>query len=145
MTEDKQLPIALLIDPLTGAEHYISRYTTCIGRSPTSDLRLPDRSISRQHALLFCLNDEFYIEDLNSLNGTILNGKPVNSRIRINAGDELRLGLSCLLFMLIPERRSKSRMADDAVQTVPLEDPLCGRRHQYFAGRRDVTPHAVSK
>lgn len=142
MNEEKQPPIALLIDPLTGQEHYISRYTTCIGRSPTSDLRLMDRSISRQHALLFCLNDEFYLEDLNSLNGTILNGQPLKVRTKIMPGDEIRLGLSCLLFMLIPDRRSHARLSDDAVQTTPLDDQLAGNR---YAARREAAPHVVIK
>lgn len=142
MTDEKQPPIALLIDPLTGSEHYISRYTTCIGRSPTSDLRLCDRSVSRQHALLFCLNDEFYIEDLNSLNGTVLNGKPVDRRIRLRAGDEIRIGLTCLLFMLIPDRRSQIRLSD-AVITTPLEDPISGKCFDQ-SRRRDALPHAVA-
>jgi pSer/pThr/pTyr-binding forkhead associated (FHA) protein len=144
MTEEKQPPIALLIDPLTGSEHYISRYTTCIGRSPTSDLRLCDRSISRQHALLFCLNDEFYLEDLNSLNGTVLNGKPVDKRTRVQAGDEIRIGLTCLLFMLIPDRRSRSRLNDGSVITTPLEDPISGKLFDH-SGNRDAIPHAVAK
>lgn len=143
MNEERKLPVALLIDPLTGGEHYISRYTTCIGRSPSCDLPLPDRSISRQHALLFCFENEFYIEDLNSLNGTVLNGKAVKERTKLEAGDELRIGLSCLLFMLIPDRRAKSREPVDAVRTEQLEDPVSGRRFSESIGRRNSAPHVV--
>ena len=45
-----------------------------IGRSPSCRLRLPSDNVSRKHARIFFRNDEYYIEDLGSTNGTYVNG-----------------------------------------------------------------------
>jgi len=45
-----------------------------IGRSPACKLRLPSKNVSRKHARIFFRNDEYYIEDLGSTNGTYVNG-----------------------------------------------------------------------
>lgn len=118
-------PSALLIDRLVGNQHALTRDITSIGRSPSSDLRLDDRSISRQHAAIYYLHQTFYLEDLDSLNGTCLNGVPIKERVQIKAGDEIRFGLSSMLFMLIPNR-SASACADndDPASTLPPGNPV---------------------
>jgi pSer/pThr/pTyr-binding forkhead associated (FHA) protein len=44
-----------------------------IGRGPACRLRLPSKNVSRKHARIFFRNDEYYIEDLGSTNGTYVN------------------------------------------------------------------------
>jgi pSer/pThr/pTyr-binding forkhead associated (FHA) protein len=44
-----------------------------IGRSSACRLRLPSKNVSRKHARIFFHNDEYYIEDLGSTNGTYVN------------------------------------------------------------------------
>ena len=51
------------------------------------------RTLSRQHAQLHSKNGELYLEDLNSLNGTFLNGELVkNKKVSVYAGDVIRFG-----------------------------------------------------
>jgi pSer/pThr/pTyr-binding forkhead associated (FHA) protein len=66
---------------------------TLIGRNPTTDITLLDEGISREHALILWdeANDEFSIEDLQSTNGTKVNGKRVRSATLIE-GDEIQVG-----------------------------------------------------
>ena len=62
-----------------------------IGRDSRSDILLNDLSVSRRHARLTYIYNEYCLEDLNSTNGTILNDQPVTKRI-LNHGDILRIG-----------------------------------------------------
>lgn len=49
-----------------------------IGRSPDADIRIDDPSVSRRHARVFCNNGSWVLEDLNSRNGTRLNGRTIS-------------------------------------------------------------------
>ena len=63
-----------------------------IGRSHECDLVVPHASISRQHALISCQDGAFYLEDLRSKNGVLLNHHRVQERVEIKAGDEIQFG-----------------------------------------------------
>lgn len=65
-----------------------------------ADIVVEDASISRLHAKIFCENKMYFLEDLNSTNGTFKNGlrlKPYESR-QLEPGDEIKLGRIILLF-----------------------------------------------
>ncbi len=63
-----------------------------IGRNPTADLHLNDETVSARHARLSFHHAQWWIEDLNSRNGTYLNGQMVTEPVVITSGDELRCG-----------------------------------------------------
>ena len=69
-----------------------------IGRSPHSDLFLDDVTVSRHHARIIRDENDFLVEDLNSLNGTYVNRKRVG-RHRLSDGDELQIGKYKLAFI----------------------------------------------
>jgi hypothetical protein len=69
-----------------------------IGRSPHSDLFLDDVTVSRHHARILRDENEFLVEDLNSLNGTYVNRKRIE-RHRLSDGDELQIGKYKLAFI----------------------------------------------
>jgi pSer/pThr/pTyr-binding forkhead associated (FHA) protein len=62
-----------------------------IGRLPTNDLVIDDRSVSKQHARVGFENGQWVIEDCNSSNGIKLNGAPVQRAI-LNPNDEIQFG-----------------------------------------------------
>lgn len=63
-----------------------------IGRGEDSDLSFPDDDISRRHAVLVCEREgEVKIVDLESSNGTFVNGQRVRVRL-LATGDQVRLG-----------------------------------------------------
>lgn len=72
---------------------------TLVGRSVDADLTLVDEGVSREHALLVYEDGAYVIEDLQSTNGTIVNGRRVRSA-RLADGDEIRLGRTLLRFRL---------------------------------------------
>ena len=64
---------------------------TKIGRSLDNDLVLPDQSISRHHASIAMVDGAFRLHDLNSQNGSFVDGKKV-SQATLRDGDSIRLG-----------------------------------------------------
>lgn len=66
-----------------------------LGRGEDADVPLADPAVSRAHARLLREDDDWVIEDLDSTNGTEVNGKPI-SRRRLVPGDRIRLGTSVL-------------------------------------------------
>ena len=67
-----------------------------VGRDAV-DIPLTDRTVSRRHAAVERVGDAFWIEDLDSLNGVLVNGRVVK-RARLADGDQLQIGLFKLLF-----------------------------------------------
>ncbi|PTL77158.1 AAA family ATPase [Vitiosangium sp. GDMCC 1.1324] len=63
-----------------------------IGRAAEADLRLTDRSVSRQHARLFLDGGEVRIADLKSHNGLRVNGQPLGETVTLQPGDVVSIG-----------------------------------------------------
>lgn len=76
-----------------GTSYSLTSDETLIGRNPTTDITLLDDGISREHTvILFDESDgTFTIEDLQSTNGTKVNGKRVRSAT-LSDGDEIQIG-----------------------------------------------------
>ena len=68
-----------------------------LGRTEDADITVALVSISRTHARIFPHNEEFIIEDLNSTNGTYVNGVRVN-RCILRHNDLIRIGDATILF-----------------------------------------------
>lgn len=87
--------VFLLVDGGAGATvHVFNRAQISLGRDPDSDLKLPGRGVSRQHATLRTdtATSSYWITDLGSSNGTLLRGQPVAGRVGLALGDSLRIG-----------------------------------------------------
>ena len=69
-----------------------------IGRRPDSDVFLDDVTVSRDHALVVQRGDEWFLDDLGSLNGTYVNRELAESR-RLEDGDEVQIGKFKLSFL----------------------------------------------
>lgn len=64
-----------------------------LGRDPHTALPIRDRWMSRRHAAIqYVHNEGFYLIDLNSTNGSFVNGEPVFQRQLLHDGDLIRLG-----------------------------------------------------
>jgi adenylate cyclase len=71
--------------PLRAGDHVI-------GRSPHVDIHVGERSLSRRHAVVSVTGDLASIRDLDSRNGTRVNGVPVVGQVSLSVGDDLRCG-----------------------------------------------------
>ncbi len=81
----------------TAGPEYVIGELCIIGRSPNAHIQLTDRSISRHHAKITRLEDGFIIEDLDSSQGTVVNGLPVTVS-HLRPGDEVRIGANAFRF-----------------------------------------------
>src|SRR5713226_476674 len=70
-----------------------------IGRESASVVSLNHRSVSRKHCLIRRDGEEFKIQDLDSYNGTFVNGIPVKEQTLAHA-DQLRIGSIALVFLI---------------------------------------------
>ena len=77
--------------PAQGSRFLLDTDSVTIGRSPESDVFLDDVTVSRKHALIERLNNDFRILDTHSLNGTYVNSVSVNEQT-LRIGDELQIG-----------------------------------------------------
>ncbi len=84
-----------------GMEYQLTSDETLIGRNPTTDITLLDENISREHALILLDEDTgtYTLEDLQSSNGTKLNGKRIRSA-SLSDTDEIEIGNTRFRFLL---------------------------------------------
>jgi len=73
---------------------------TLIGRDEECQIRTDDRDSSRRHAALQPLGAEFFITDMGSTNGTLVNGRPEDKKILRHA-DKITIGQQVFQFLLI--------------------------------------------
>src|SRR3954470_6588230 len=90
--------IELLPDPQT------------IGRGSASNVRLEDQGVSSKHAKIWCEAGRFFLMDLGSTNGTLVNDKDVD-RVELNDGDEITFGMT------------KARFVGDKPRPRPMPEP----------------------
>lgn len=69
-----------------------------IGRRSDNDLQINNVQVSRRHALLMSLNDDWWLNDLGSRNGVLVNGVRLTSARRLRHGDEIRIANHRLTF-----------------------------------------------
>jgi pSer/pThr/pTyr-binding forkhead associated (FHA) protein len=69
-----------------------------LGRYPTNDIVIPDPYVSRRHARIFYKDGEWFIEDLDSTNGTIVGNEDIRGKgaVKIEEGAEIVVGLTIL-------------------------------------------------
>lgn len=78
-----------------------------IGRAPDNGLAVPDGSVSSKHARILRTDEGFVIEDLQSRNGTFVNGERVTEGQRkLSDGDLIRLGKVILTFNVARETKA---------------------------------------
>jgi len=65
---------------------------TSLGRAPTNTVSLPDDTASLEHALLHLRDGQWWLEDLDSRNGTVLNDTPLTQPAPVMAGDVVGVG-----------------------------------------------------
>lgn len=71
-----------------------------VGRDPECAVHLPDRQVSRRHAVIRRQDDRYVVLDLDSKNGTWVNGQPVGGARPLRDGDELSIAARYKLYFV---------------------------------------------
>ncbi len=108
-----------------------------IGRSKKkSDIVVQDFSVSRIHAEITLGPEKVIIKDLNSSNGTFVNGKPVTSRVELKPGSKIRIGDSILVFEIKqPVSNGEGLSPEATVALEALKCKKCGKMLPKIGGR----------
>ncbi len=83
----------------TGKTIYLEAPITLIGREEDCHIQLDDARVSNRHAMVYFASGEFRVRDLNSTNGSLVNGSPL-SECAFADGDDLRVGKTVLRLIL---------------------------------------------
>jgi hypothetical protein len=75
---------------------YSLRPVLSIGRATTSSIVLDDEFVSNEHALITRKNGSWWLEDLSSRNGTLLNDLPLTTNTVVASGDTITIGQTTL-------------------------------------------------
>ncbi|MCK4983026.1 MAG: AAA family ATPase, partial [Victivallaceae bacterium] len=79
-------------------EYIMTKNTAVIGRDPECDIIIAKGEASRQHAKVTRKDNNFFIEDLGSVNGIFLNSMPTSGKQQIKHQDIIQIGSSMLVF-----------------------------------------------
>lgn len=104
----------------------VTKECLTIGRRPYNDIELDDLTVSGEHALIRTRGRESVVHDLESRNGTLVNGMAVARRV-LCEGDVIDIGIYRLRYVLDPPRFAEPA-SDDAAAPVAFVDFLNGPR-----------------
>lgn len=83
--------LILSLDNAFLSEHQLNKERTTIGRRTTNDIHIDNLAISGEHAAILKIGNNFYVEDLNSTNGTLVNAEATKKHLLQHA-DLIELG-----------------------------------------------------
>ncbi|MBF0456610.1 MAG: FHA domain-containing protein [Nitrospirae bacterium] len=90
----------------------LDKEVVTIGRKATNDIHVDNLAVSGSHARIFKKGDQFYIEDLSSLNGTFVNGKKI-SVCTLNDADIIIIGKHTLNFVSETQPKKQAEQSKD--------------------------------
>jgi hypothetical protein len=93
--------LTIQLPGLPPVEHVLRDEAITLGRMKGNSIALDDASVSLSHAKITKLGNDYFLKDLNSTNGTLLNGQSI-SEARLHDGDQLNFGEVRAVFRLEP-------------------------------------------
>lgn len=121
MGEAKRYRLVSLSGPDAGASYPMDGDDLLVGRSSRADVRVLDRSVSRAHCRLTRGDDGWRVEDLNTTNGTWVQGQPVHSKAPLPLQAAFRIGE--VLFE-IRNGEAPPPVESEGVQLLAMVDPV---------------------
>jgi pSer/pThr/pTyr-binding forkhead associated (FHA) protein len=131
--------LVLSLDGQSLAEYNMSKERYTVGRLPDNDIRIDNAAVSGHHALIINILNDSFLEDLNSTNGTYVNGKIVKKHA-LQHGDSITVGHHSLRFVedeaeeeqdefektmvISPRAAARMQMPPAAVAPQPVASPM---------------------
>ncbi len=110
--------LLLLLDGVVLRHTSLNKERTTIGRRQANDLVIDNLGVSGEHAVISRRGEDYYLEDLNSTNGTIVNGEPITKHI-LQFGDSIEIGKYELRFVADSASGANGDVADADMPTSP--------------------------
>ena len=122
-----------------------------IGRKPDNDLSIDDHTVSSHHARVIRVQSVYFLEDLNSTNGTAVNGQAIE-RAQLHDADVITIGQHRMIFQdsgTVPTRTSSSSSGLDetmAIRSTSVQaGPSITARILINAGKTDQLEYQLTK
>lgn len=120
--------LVVSLDGVVIKEVQLTKDKTTLGRRPYNDIVIDNLAVSGEHAVLQMVGQDVYIEDLNSTNGTYINGRAVKKQLLQHA-DTVEIGKYKIKYMIDD--------AADYEKTVVLRP---GQTPSHMAATRPMSP-----
>ncbi len=120
--------LTLIEGPQPGTRHELAAHCNILGRHPDCEVVLDAGAVSRQHAQVLLEGSRFFVEDLQSRNGTFVNNQPVLGRQELVHGDLIRICDMVLRFDdgAAPKEETSIGLSADSYRAVMIDDQGSG-------------------
>src|SRR5688572_27039734 len=125
--------LVLSLDGTVMAEYNMNKERYTIGRLPDNDIRIDNPAVSGHHSLIINILNDSFLEDLNSTNGTYVNGKLIKKHA-LQHGDVITVGHHQLRFVEDDEQQ------DEFEKTMVIQ-PSARPVEKMRAAAEKVTPN----
>jgi len=131
--------LILSLDGQTLAEYNMTKERYTVGRLPDNDIRIDNAAVSGHHSLLINILNDSFLEDLNSTNGTYVNGKLIKKHA-LQHGDVITVGHHQLRYV---DDRSDQGADDEFEKTMVIEPS--GHMERQLAKAARATEEAAAR
>ena len=135
--EDRKRPcVTVLTGSASGQLFKLPRGNTVLGRASNAEIRIADEGISRHHAKMWVETDKILLEDLESRNGTFVNGTKITGPTPLRDGDKIQIGATTVIKFAYQDGLDES--FHENLMSSALRDPLTRLfNKRYFLDRLD--------
>jgi hypothetical protein len=144
--------LVLSLDGQVMAEYNMNKERYTIGRLPDNDIRIDNAAVSGHHSLIINILNDSFLEDLNSTNGTYVNGKLIKKHA-LQHGDVITVGHHQLRFVEDDEQQDEfektmviqpsARPVEKLRAVANPSQTLDGESAQAAMAAAPVAPHAA--
>lgn len=124
--------LILSMDGLTLKEIPLTKERTTIGRKPHNDIQIDNLAISGEHAVIVTILNDSFLEDLNSTNGTFVNGQSVKKHF-LQSNDVVELGKYRLKYI---NEAPQQTSAADFEKTMVLRPDMMKKTAEQVANKK---------
>jgi len=124
--------------PMQGLSFELMDGTVFVGRSSKNDIQIKDSTISRKQFKIFTIGNKFFVEDLKSTNGTLINDEMITpgEGYEMSEGDTIFIGNTVLRLVEVPVEKV-SEVTDSMIQE---SEPGLNKKDQLPEERRSQSP-----
>lgn len=124
--------ITMRSGPVTGKSFPLEKEETTVGRDLANEIAISDPEVSRRHARFLLRDDNVFVEDLGSTNGTFLNGERIASPQQLRKGDVITFGESVVVvFEKVTQDADATVVTPHVEHTPEPEVPLASPQPTY--------------
>jgi FHA domain len=128
--------LILSVDGTVLKEISLTKERTTLGRKPHNDIQVDNLAVSGEHAAIITILNDSFIEDLNSTNGTLVNGKPIKKHF-LQTNDVIEIGKHKLKYFSDAPAPSNTQ---DFEKTMIIRKPAAAAANASMAAPAPAAP-----